>query len=159
MYHFKKLSQYTKYSFICIIILSTVEVSDFPPFRKLVRGSSEDLLIMSMRLSGLQRDVLALYKALLKSALSKQASQDGSKRSGALYQLGTYNKCDYYYVKCVSCSSIFYLTTTVTKEFREKAANVARTDYRTIEHLLRYGYKQKKLIEMPGFTGATAVKK
>ncbi len=45
-------------------------------------------LQMAMRLSGLQRDVLTLYKALLKSALNKQSTQDGAKRSGALYQLG-----------------------------------------------------------------------
>lgn len=37
------------------------------------------------------------------------------------------------------------------KEFRIKAASVTKTDFKTIEHLLRYGYKQKKLIEMPGF--------
>lgn len=53
-------------------------------------------------------------------------------------------------------SAYFYL---VSKEFRAKASSVARNDYRTIEHLLRYGYKQKKLIEMPGFTGATAINK
>ena len=39
------------------------------------------------------------------------------------------------------------------EEFRAKAASVSRTDFKTIEHLLRYGYKQKKLFEMPGFSG------
>lgn len=37
------------------------------------------------------------------------------------------------------------------RQFRIKAESVTKTDFKTIEHLLRYGYKQKKLIEMPGF--------
>jgi hypothetical protein len=30
-------------------------------------------------------------------------------------------------------------------------------DFKTVEHLLRHGHKQKKLIEMPGFTSAATV--
>lgn len=44
---------------------------------------------------------------------------------------------------------------TVLKEFRLKAATVTKTDFKTIEHLLRFGYKQKKLMEMKGFHGAS----
>jgi hypothetical protein len=43
---------------------------------------------------------------------------------------------------------LFYL---VLKEFRIKASTVTKTDFKTIEHLLRFGYKQVKLIQMPGF--------
>jgi hypothetical protein len=50
-----------------------------------------------------------------------------------------------------SLSLIHVRILTVMKEFRIKAASVTKTDFKTIEHLLRYGYKQKKLIEMPGF--------
>lgn len=45
------------------------------------------------------------------------------------------------------------------QEFREKAMSIPKNDFRTIEHLLRYGYKQKKLMDMPGFTGASVVRK
>jgi hypothetical protein len=41
----------------------------------------------------------------------------------------------------------------VKEEFRRQASGVAKNDFKTIEHLLRYGYKQKKLFEMPGFSG------
>lgn len=44
----------------------------------------------------------------------------------------------------------------VLKEFRIKASSVTKTDFKTIEHLLRFGYKQVKLIQMPGFrSGST----
>lgn len=47
----------------------------------------------------------------------------------------------------------------VKKEFRSKASEVSKNDFRTIEHLLRYGYKQQKLIDMPGFKSAAMVNK
>ena len=73
------------------------------------------------RLSGLQLDVLQLYRALLKSAHKKE------------------NKDLIHFVK---------------NEFRLKALSISKTDFKMIEHSLRYGYKQKKLIEMPGFVFA-----
>ncbi len=42
---------------------------------------------------------------------------------------------------------------TVRSEFREKAFNIEKTDFKLIS--LRQGYKQKKLIEMPGFSSAS----
>ena len=42
----------------------------------------------------------------------------------------------------------------VKNEFRLKALSISKTDFKMIEHSLRYGYKQKKLIEMPGFVFA-----
>ena len=75
------------------------------------------------RLSGLQLDVLKLYRTLLKSALKKD------------------NK---------------HLVNFVKNEFRDKALSISKTDFKMIEHSLRYGYKQKKLIEMPGFVFAKA---
>lgn len=75
-------------------------------------------------LSGLQGDVLALYRSLLRSAGKKESS----KR----------------------------LVPFVSKEFRMHALGVPKADFKTIEYKLRYGYKQKKLIEMPGFVFAHA---
>jgi len=82
-----------------------------------------------MRLSGLQKDVLALYRGLLRSALKKDKQIHGQRDN-------LYNH--------------------VRIEFREKANSVSRTEFKTIEYMLRNGYKQKKLIDMPGFTGAAS---
>ncbi len=43
----------------------------------------------------------------------------------------------------------------VRQEFRHKSQSVARSDFKTIEHMIRQGYKQKKLMEMPGFNSAS----
>lgn len=75
---------------------------------------------MAARASGLQRDVLHLYRDLLRAAKLKGGP------STARF---------------------------VREEFREKAFNVQKNDFKKIEHLLRYGTKQKKLFEMPGFSG------
>ena len=75
---------------------------------------------MATRASGLQRDVLHLYRDLLRAARLKGGP------STARF---------------------------VREEFREKALSVQKNDFKMIEHLLRYGTKQKKLFEMPGFSG------
>jgi len=76
-----------------------------------------------MRLSGLQTDVLVLYRALLKSAVAKTAQKGSDKTVKAtqseLYQFG--KSCFPFFVlqlirqKCLCCSH-----TTVRQEFREK---------------------------------------
>lgn len=76
---------------------------------------------MPIRHSGLQKDVLKLYRDLHRAARKKDPF------------------------------NVNNFTSVVMQEFRVKAASVTKTDFKTIEHLLRYGYKQKKLIEMPGF--------
>ena len=73
-----------------------------------------------MRRSGLQTDVLVLYRQLLKTAVRI----DDETRS---------------------------LRKHVSFQFRLQAEKVDRKDFRAIEHYLRHGYKQKKLMEMPGF--------
>lgn len=35
-------------------------------------------------------------------------------------------------------------------EFRKQVQSVKRSDFRTIEHKLRHGFKQVKLLQMPG---------
>jgi hypothetical protein len=46
---------------------------------------------------------------------------------------------------------------TVSRAFREKAASAQKNDFKLIEHLLRYGQKQKKLLDSPGFKSADFV--
>ena len=79
---------------------------------------------MNMRYSGLQQDVLSLYRSLLRSAKRKDPNNQHN------------------------------LVSFVKSEFRAKAHSVKKTDFRTIEHMLRHGVKQKKLMEMPGFSAA-----
>ena len=81
-----------------------------------------------MRKSGLQTDVLTLYRNLLKAARLKEVP--GSKT----------------------------LREFVRFKFRERALSIGRNDFQTIEHELRYGYKQIKLIKMPGFSAASITK-
>ncbi len=80
-----------------------------------------------IRRSGLQSDVLALYHQLLRAAAKKDPSPDRK------------------FVKFVQ------------REFRHQAGLLARNDFRGIEHALRYGHKQIKLINMPGFDTASKV--
>ncbi len=80
-----------------------------------------------IRRSGLQSDVLALYHQILKAAMKKDTSPEKK------------------FVKFVK------------GEFRQQAGLLARNDFRGIEHALRYGHKQIKLINMPGFDTASKV--
>ncbi len=43
----------------------------------------------------------------------------------------------------------------VKEKFREKASSMRKTDFKVIEHQLRWGYKQKKVIEMPSVSVAS----
>ncbi|KAJ1439762.1 hypothetical protein B484DRAFT_443757 [Ochromonadaceae sp. CCMP2298] len=92
-----------------------------------------------MRHSGLQRDVLALYRNLLRSAIKKDKAAGtvtGATVTGS-----------------ITGGDIFLH---VREEFRSRASSVGLKDFRSIEHMLRQGYKQKKTLDMPGFTGAFA---
>ena len=77
--------------------------------------------------SGLQFDVLKLYRDLLRSARTKDPT-------GGLQSV-------------------------VSAKFREKAVSLKKTEFKRIEHEMRWGYKQKKMIERPGFSVASLVKR
>ena len=77
-----------------------------------------------MQLSGLQKDVIHLFRALLRTARLK----DDSSRKLQLF---------------------------VAQRFREESKSVGKYDFKLIEHQLRWGYKQKKLMESPGFSSAS----
>jgi hypothetical protein len=73
--------------------------------------------------SGLQLDVLHLFRALLRTARAKDSSGKLSKFVGI--------------------------------QFRESAGSIGKFDFKLIEHNLRWGYKQKKLMESKGFSAAS----
>lgn len=73
--------------------------------------------------SGLQNEVLALFRQLLRCAKSKGGEE---------------------------------LHRYVAQEFRVRAGNVRKFDFNGIEHAIRHGQKQLKMIKSPGFKGANA---
>ena len=73
------------------------------------------------RTSGLQREVLSLYRTLLRAARTK----DPTRKEGTWDLART--------------------------QFRRDAASVKRSDFQKIEFLLRHGKKQLRYFDMPGF--------
>ena len=109
---------------------------------------------MSKRISGVQRDVLACFRRVLRAAVSKDRklaqqlaaqqeigssadSRKGRPSVGALLQ--------------TSSTSTSY----ASKEFRRQAATTKRSDFKKIEYMLRKADKQIKLLSMPGVTVVT----
>ena len=92
----------------------------------------------SMKHSGLQKEVFALYRTILREALKKDISSSGSSTSTKTATLLDSWKNPQ--------TSVFF----ARQEFRKQAALVKRSDFRTIEHKIRHGQKQVKLLKMPG---------
>ena len=83
-------------------------------------------MAVARQFSGLQLDVLKLYRELMRSAKNKDPT-------GALGSV-------------------------VSQKFRENASSVRKTEFKVIEHRLRWGYKQKKMLEMPSVSVASLKK-
>jgi hypothetical protein len=72
------------------------------------------------RLSGIQKDVLVLYRKLLRTVMAHNVRHNPGV---------TLPKSPLYHV--------------VREKFREKAHSIGNKEYQMIEHLLRHGYKQQ----------------
>lgn len=105
-----------------------------------------------MSLSGLQKDVLHLYRALLKTARKKV----GGVPKSDLEKLG--EQCRPFFRSLRDFITSRFPSHIVIRKFREDAKSLHRNDWLTIEHKIRQGQKQKKLMEMPGFNAASVVK-
>lgn len=92
------------------------------------------------KLSGLQKDVLSLYRALLREATKKDRAAATSTSFVATSPLLLTNLL----------SDATTTTSHARNEFRRQAGDVARSDFRTIEYLIRKGRKHVKLLQMPG---------
>ncbi len=88
------------------------------------------------RLSGLQKDVLALYRSILRETIRKDRKPAVDTQHVPLNQL---------FSSCSNSSTSF-----ARDKFRQEASLVKRSDFKTIEYKIRKGQKQLKLLQMPG---------
>jgi hypothetical protein len=134
------------------------------------------------RLSGLQKDVLALYRSILRESIRKDrkvassllsSSSTSSSSSASSQQQATptdatdeaaaaassshHHQHRSPFVRIIHSSSndSSAATNTTTldyarKKFRQEAAQVPRSDFKTIEYKIRKGRKQLELLKMPG---------
>mmetsp|Transcript_25894 Transcript_25894/g.44050 ORF Transcript_25894/g.44050 Transcript_25894/m.44050 type:complete len:107 (+) Transcript_25894:1433-1753(+) len=100
-----------------------------------------------MRRSGLQKDVLSLYRRILREAHRKDAamSKNGDVNASFLSLLQEEEEVG-------ERSSTTTTTSYARKQFRSEATAVKRSDFKTIEYKIRRGDKQLKLLKMPGVT-------
>jgi succinate dehydrogenase assembly factor 1 len=97
-------------------------------------------LTMMARVSGVQRDVLSLYRQILREALRKDRSSSDDKTS---------------FVTLISGARAHNTKQTTSTayavvEFRRQAATATRSEFKKIEYMIRKGHKQVKLLQMPG---------
>mmetsp|Transcript_1261 Transcript_1261/g.2259 ORF Transcript_1261/g.2259 Transcript_1261/m.2259 type:complete len:99 (-) Transcript_1261:444-740(-) len=88
----------------------------------------------SRKLSGLQKEILALYRCVLREAAKKDRQELTTQSFSHLLQ-----------------GSMSTTTTSYARsEFRKQAEMENRSDFKTIEYKLRKGHKQVNLLKMPG---------
>ena len=88
------------------------------------------------RVSGVQKEVFALYRSVLREAAKKDRETMGSS-----HKLGS----------LLSKKNEPATTTSyAASEFRRQAGLVKRSEFKRIEHKIRFGEKQVKLLRMPG---------
>ncbi len=92
--------------------------------------------MVAARLSGVQKEVFALYRTVLRGATKKDRETMGS--SIKLWSVLSKN------------NEPSTTTTYAASEFRRQARTVKRTEFQRIEHKIRFGEKQVKLLRMPG---------
>ncbi|KAL3800648.1 hypothetical protein HJC23_006110 [Cyclotella cryptica] len=93
------------------------------------------------RLSGLQKEVLQLYRQILREAIKKD-------RKSSSLSLATTNP-----QQTLSVNQLLSKrssTSYARNEFRKQSSLVRRSDFKTIEYKIRKGRKQLQLLKMPG---------
>lgn len=109
--------------------------------------------------SGIQKEIFALYRTLLREASKKDrmaataAAASGSKPSAAVAVAATTSEPN---TLLLSFTELLFAedngssTAHARNEFRRQASKVSRKDFRAIEYKIQHGYKQIKLLQMPG---------
>ena len=101
------------------------------------------------RLSGLQKDVLALYRSILREAVRKDRKASFPNSSVASASSNTNAESSSRPV-CGLLSSSTTTSAYAREQFRKEASSVRRSDFKTIEYKIRKGKKQLELLKMPG---------
>ena len=120
------------------------------------------------RLSGLQQDVMSLYRRVLREAMKKDRFEqeqhhvlknaDNTKTSNSIH-LESYHKSFLELrrhrndiVSATSADPSIQISTTeyAINEFRKQALSVQRSDFKKIDYMIRKGDKQIRLLRMPG---------
>ena len=103
------------------------------------------------RLSGLQKDVLSLYRTILRASVAKDRAMTAEQSTTPPSFLDLLQNNSSSSTTSTTCS---YAKT----EFRKQAQLVEKKyDFKTIEHKIRQGHKQVKLLNMPGVKLARGV--
>jgi hypothetical protein len=92
--------------------------------------------------SGIQKEVFALYRRVLRAASKKDRDSNVSPNVSFCSLLGKN--------KDKGASAVTYSTAYAASEFRRQAASTPRSDFKKIEYMIRKGDKQIKLLNMPG---------
>jgi hypothetical protein len=117
-------------------------------------------------LSGLQRNVLSLYRSLLRISYQKDlcAAKASNSSTSDRVEHDSVSRClssssssqsRITFLSCLQNNIVENSTSTTSvhytrQEFRRRAASVKKTDFKTIEHMVRKGEKHIKLLKMPG---------
>lgn len=103
--------------------------------KTLVALASVYAMTTRTRFSGLQKDVFSLYRTILRESAKKDRLSSSSSRFVSILSLWLNPDSTASYAR---------------REFRHSASKTPKNDFRTIEYKIRHGYKQVKLLQMPG---------
>lgn len=104
-------------------------------------------------LSGIQKEVLSLYRTMLRTAIQKDAQNRMTGSTTGTNKQPTWHEWTSMPVKSTTGTSTRVASSTVAyarREFRKQAMQVPKSDFKTIEYKLRQGHKKVKLLQMPG---------
>ena len=102
-------------------------------------------MVTARKLSGLQKDVLALYRSILREAIQK----DRKALPSTLPSSSNINAESHHRPVC-QLLSVSSSTAYARDKFRKEALIVRRSDFKTIEYKIRKGKKQLEILKMPG---------
>ena len=104
------------------------------------------------KLSGLQKDVLSLYRSLLRVAVQKDRGSSVTASSSPDQHILPVTTL----LAGETTANNGTTTSHARAEFRRQCSEVKRSDFRTIEYLIRKGRKHVKLLQMPGVKGTSS---
>eukprot|EP00980_Cylindrotheca_fusiformis_P028723 scaffold22640_cov138-Cylindrotheca_fusiformis.AAC.4 len=90
---------------------------------------------MVPKFSGIQKEVFGLYRTILREAAKKDRAANTAVAESKVTSLWSNKETSSSYAR---------------NEFRKQALKIPKKDFKTVEHKIRQGYKQVKLLKMPG---------